>query len=173
MFVKIFLQRHIHLYMLAVARQHGFQFDAVLHSSNVMDGNFRSFARLVMPVALREGLAVQTMKPFGGGDGIILKSGTVQPMECLHYALNLPSSVVITDIDNQRALDQAFAAAKTFQPMDTQAAQAILNKTARVAPTGRYELFKTSAHFDSTAEHPEWLGKPSPTVQQLAPPNSG
>ncbi len=164
---------HIHLYMLAVARQHGFHFDAVLHPSNVMDGNFRSFARLVMPVALREGVAVQTMKPFGGADGVILKSGLVQPMECLHYALNLPTSVVITGIDNQRALDQAFEAAKTFKPMDAQAVQAILDKTAQAAPTGRYELFKTSARFDSTAEHPEWLGKPSPIVDQLAPQNSG
>jgi hypothetical protein len=80
---------------------------------------------------------------------------------------------VITGIDNQRALDQAFAAAKTFQPMDTQAVQAILDKTAKVASTGRYELFKTSAHFDSTAQNPEWLGKPSPTVQQLAPQKAG
>jgi predicted aldo/keto reductase-like oxidoreductase len=164
---------HIHLYMLAVARQHGFKFDAVLHPSNVMDGHFRSFARNVMPVALREGIAVQTMKPLGGGDGIILKSGTVTAMECLHYALNLPTSVVITGIDNQKALDQAFAAAKTFKPMSPAAVDAILAKTAKVAPSGDYELFKTSERFDSTAQNPAWLGKPRGVVDQLAPPNSG
>ena len=39
--------------------------------------------------------------------------------------------------------------------------------------TGEYELFKTSARFDSTAEHPEWLGEPSPRVDQLAPKDAG
>ncbi len=164
---------HVHLYMMEVARQRGFRFDAVLHPSNVMDGHFRSFARMVMPVALREGMAVQTMKPFGGADGVILKSGVVTPMECLHYALNLPTAVVITGIDDQRALDQAFEAAKTFRPMDAAAVDAILAKTAKPAMTGEYELFKSSARFDSTAQNPEWLGKPSPAVDKLAPENSG
>ncbi len=164
---------HVHLYMLAVARQHGFHFDAVLHPSNVMDGHFRSFARMVMPVAVREGVAVQTMKPMGGADGVILKSGAVTAMECLHYCLNLPTSVVITGIDDQRALDQAFEAARTFKPLDGQAVAAILAKTAKLAPTGEYELFKTSARFDSTAQNPEWLGRPSPDVEKLAPQNAG
>jgi hypothetical protein len=35
---------------------------------------------------------------------------------------------------------------------------ALRGKTARAAESGRYELFKTSDHFDSTAHHPEWLG---------------
>ncbi len=164
---------HIHLYMLAVAKQHGFQFDAVLFPSNVMDAHFRSFARQVMPAALAQGIAVQTMKPMGGADGVILKSGAVTPVECLHYALNLPTSVVITGIDDQRALDGAFQAAKTFKPMDDAAVGAILAKTEKLAPTGEYELFKTSAHFDSTAQNPEWLGKPSPLVDKLAPKNAG
>jgi hypothetical protein len=41
------------------------------------------------------------MKTFGGADGIILKSKTVEPLDCLHYSLNLPTSVVITGIDKQ------------------------------------------------------------------------
>lgn len=32
-----------------------------------------------------------------------------EPMECLHYALNLPTSVVITGIDSMAILDQAHA----------------------------------------------------------------
>jgi hypothetical protein len=34
---------------------------------------------------------------------------------------------------------------------------------------GKYELFKTSSHFDSTAKHPDWLGGDTPGVQALAP----
>ena len=39
-----------------------------------------------------------------------------------------------------------------------------------VAMAGKYELFKTSSHFDSTAKHPDWLGEDAPEVQKLAPP---
>ena len=67
----------VHLRMLSLARERGFHFDAVLFPSNVMDWNFRSFIHEVLPVALREGIAVQTMKPMGGK--VILESNTVTP----------------------------------------------------------------------------------------------
>ena len=65
----------IHLYMLEVAQKHGFTFDAVLMPSNLMDAHFRSFAQLFMPELVKLKIGIQTMKPFCGGDGIILKSG--------------------------------------------------------------------------------------------------
>ena len=164
----------VHLYMLDVAARHGFHFDAVLFPSNVMDAHFRSFAHEVMPRAVRERIAVQTMKPFGGSDGVILKSGIkVTPIECLHYALNLPTSVVITGIDNQRALDQAFEAARTFKPLSHAQLTSILNRSQDAAKTGEFELFKTSSHFDSTAKNPDWLGGDTADVERLAPKNGG
>jgi hypothetical protein len=92
------------------------------------------------------------------GDKIILKSGTVKPVECLHYALNLPTSVAITGIDRKEILDQAFEAARTFRPMTPEQTASLLARTKKAAMDGRYELFKTSTQFDSTAQHPEWLG---------------
>jgi len=163
----------IHLYMVQVAAKHGFHFDAVLMPSNVMDAHFRSFSREAMPVALQHGIGVQTMKPFGGADGIILKSKTVTPIECLHYALNLPTSVVITGLDNRGVIDQAFEATRTFAPMSTQQVEAILAKTKAAAQAGDYELFKTSAHFDTTARNASWLGDESPHVKAIAPKHAG
>lgn len=165
---------HIHLYMLEVAAKHGFHFDAVLHPSNLMDAHFRSFAQLVMPKLVEQRIGIQTMKPFCGGDGIILKSGTVQnPIDCLHYALNLPTSVVITGIDKPEILEQAFQAAKTFKPMNDREFAQLLSKTEQQASTGKYELFKVSAHFDGTARHPDWLGSYDAVVQKLAPQPAG
>jgi len=164
----------IHLYMLDVAARHGFHFDAVLFPSNVMDAHFRSFAHEVMPRAVRERIGVQTMKAFGGSDGVILKSGAkISPIECLHYALNLPTAVVITGIDNQRVLDQAFEAARTFKPMMEAQVADLLARTAQAGKAGEFELFKTSAHFDTTAKNAGWLGEDSPEVQRLAPKNGG
>jgi hypothetical protein len=132
---------------------------------NVMDAHFRSFGKLVLPELVKRGIGVLGMKSMG--DTVILKSKVVTPIECLHYAMNLPTSVVITGIDSQKVLDQAFEAARTFKPMSEEQVAAILDKTRQAAENGAYELFKTSQHFDSTAKHPEWLGGESPAVQRL------
>jgi len=160
----------IHLYMLQIAADHGFKFDTVQMPLNVMDAHFRSFEKLVLPKLVEQGIGVLGMKSMG--DGIILKSKTVRPTDCLHYALNLPTSVVITGIDSMRILEQALEAARTFRPLSEQEVAALLAKTAQTAAKGEYELFKTSEHFDSTAHHPEWLGGQATHVDQLAGPSA-
>lgn len=163
----------IHLYMLETAAKRGFKFDTVQMPLNLMDAHFRSFARLVVPKLAQEKIGVLGMKTFGGADGVILKSKTVEPLECLHYSLSLPTSVVITGIDSSKILDQAFEAVKTFRPMNERQVAALLAKTESVAINGKYELFKTTSHFDTTARHSDWLGSDTPNVQQLAPQNAG
>jgi predicted aldo/keto reductase-like oxidoreductase len=146
----------VHNRMLDVAQAHGVRFDAVQMPLNVMDAHFRSFEREVVPRLVRERIGVLGMKSMGGK--ILLESDTATPMECLHYALNLPTATVITGIDGEAILDQALEAARTFEPMDAAQVRALLGKTATAAADGRYERFKTSDRFDATAHHPEWLG---------------
>jgi uncharacterized protein len=157
----------IHLYMLEVADRHGFHFDTVQMPINIMDAHFRSFAQLVVPQAMQRKIGVLGMKCFGGG--VILKSGAVEPMDCLHYSLNVPLSVLITGINSPTLLNQAFEAVKNFKPMDEATVAALLAKSEEVASAGKYELFKTTTHFDSTIRHPDWLGSDTPEVQKLAP----
>ena len=156
---------HIHLYMLEVARKHAFHFDTAQMPINVMDAHFRSFSKLVVPELVKEKIGVLGMKSMGSG--VILKSGVVTPAECLRFALNEPVSVVITGIDSPQVLDQNIEAARTFQPMNQQAVEALLAKTAKAASDGQYELFKTTQHFDSTAKHPEFLGGELPRTKEL------
>jgi aryl-alcohol dehydrogenase-like predicted oxidoreductase len=156
---------HIHLQMLDVARENGFHFDTAQMPLNVMDAHFRSFAKLVVPELVKEKIGVLGMKPMA--NGIILKSKTATPIECLHYALNLPTSVVITGIDSMKILDQAFEAARTFQPLSDAELAKILAKTAKAAADGQFEPFKISSIFDSTAEHPDWLGEEPKRLQSL------
>jgi aryl-alcohol dehydrogenase-like predicted oxidoreductase len=146
----------IHLRMLEIAQKHSFHFDTVQMPINVMDAHFRSFAKEVMPVALKQGIGILAMKTFG--DPYILQSNTVQPIEALHYGLTQPVSVVITGIDNQQVLNQAFEAARTFKPLSEAQVKAILDRTAVAASEGKFELFKTSPHYDGTAANPKWLG---------------
>ena len=147
---------YVHLRMLEMAKAHNFHFDAVQMPLNVMDVHFRSFQEQVVPVLVREKIGILGMKAFG--DHYILDSKTVQPIECLHYCLNLPVSVQITGIDSTQILDQAFEAAKTFQPMSQQQVAALLARTSQAAAVGKFELYKTTSHFDGTAHNPSYLG---------------
>jgi predicted aldo/keto reductase-like oxidoreductase len=146
----------IHLQMLATAAKHGFTFDTVQMPLNVMDAHFNSFEKKVLPVLLKSDVGVLGMKPFG--DHFILDSKTATAVECLHYAMNLPTSVVITGCDSLSILQQALDAARSFQPLDSSQVGVLLAKTARAAETGQFELYKTSHHFDGTYANPQWLG---------------
>jgi len=155
---------HIHLHMLDVAREHGFAVDAVQMPLNVMDAHYRSFGKLVLPELVKQGIGVLGMKPMA--NGIILKSKTASAMECLRYALTLPTSVVITGVDSMTILDQACEAAMS-PPLSDAELTALLAKTAKAAARGEFEPFKTSSIFDGTAENPEWLGEEPKRLQQL------
>jgi aryl-alcohol dehydrogenase-like predicted oxidoreductase len=147
----------VHLRMLDLAKQRNFHFDTAQMPINVMDAHFRSFLHQVVPVLLDRKTALLGMKSMG--DGVILKSNVVTPIECLHFALSQPTSVVITGCDSMKILDQAFEAVRTFKPLTPIEVSRLLARTGPAAAHGEYELFKTSNHFDSTAQHPEWLGE--------------
>ena len=146
----------IHLKMLATASKHSFKFDAVQMPLNVMDAHFNSFEKKVLPVLLKNDIGVLGMKPMG--DHIILDSKTATPVECLHYAMNLPTSVVITGCDSLPILQQALQAARSFQPMNSSQVGALLARTEKAAEAGQFELYKTSHQFDGTYANPQWLG---------------
>lgn len=146
----------VHLRMLAVAKDHGFRFDALQMPLNVMDAHFRSFQRHVLPVALAEGVAVIGMKPLG--DGTIPRAGIASAEECLHYAMSLPVSVVLTGIDSMEVLRQDLRAVETFRPLEEDERAALLARTAESAKGGQYERFKTTSLYDATAHEPEWMG---------------
>ncbi|HWE97907.1 MAG TPA: aldo/keto reductase [Tepidisphaeraceae bacterium] len=146
----------IHLRMLQVAGEHGFHFDTVQMPVNVMDAHFRSFQFHVLPVLLREQIAPLAMKSLGSH--FILESGTVKPIEALHFTMNRPVSVVIMGIDSMPILDQALEAVRTFKPLTLEQVGAIMERTKNAALTGKFEKFKTETVFDSTAHHPEYLG---------------
>src|SRR5688572_4248966 len=153
----------IHLYMLEVAREYGFEFDAVQMPLNVMDAHYRSFEKLVLPELVKQNIGVLAMKTLA--NGTILESKTVNATECLQYAMNLPVSVVITGCESMENLEQALNAARTFKPLSSDEVSGLLARTAQAASRGEYELFKTTSIYDGTAAHPEWLGEEPAEVQ--------
>jgi aryl-alcohol dehydrogenase-like predicted oxidoreductase len=144
-----------HVAMLEAGLERDFTFDTVQMPLNVMDAHFKSFEKNVLPLLKQHDVGVLGMKPLGSG--IILKSKLVSAKECLHYAMSLPTSVVITGCDSVGVLKQALEAAYSFVPLDEAKVSALLARTAEAAKRGEYELFKTSMQFDGTAKNPHWL----------------
>jgi aryl-alcohol dehydrogenase-like predicted oxidoreductase len=147
---------NIHLKMLETAFAHKFTFDAVQMPLNVMDAHYDSFEKKVLPVLVKHEIGVLGMKPMG--DSIILRSKTATATECLHYAMNLPTSVVITGCDSLPILHQALDAARSFRAMSKEEVAQLLAKTASAAGKGEFELYKTTHNFDGTYQNPQWLG---------------
>ena len=146
----------VHLRMLEVAQQHNFHFDSAQMPLNILDAQFRSFAHQVVPKLVEQGIAVLGMKPMAAGS--LPQRGLATGPECLRYALSLPTSVVITGMPDQKALDQAFEVAKGFKPLSQSELSALLTKTRDAALSGRLETFKTTTRQDGTARNPAWMG---------------
>lgn len=157
---------HIHLYMLEMADRHGFAFDTVQMPLNLLDAHFRSFEQMVLPELVARRIGVLGMKSMAGG--VLLKAGVGSAEQCLRYALRLPVSTVITGIDSEEILEQALRVARGSTKAMTDDELEVLRQHARKqAEDGRFELFKTSAYYDSTAKHPEYLGEDTRQVVEL------
>lgn len=144
-----------HLAMLEAADHHGFRFDAVQMPLNPLDAHFKSFEKLVLPVLVEKQIGVLGMKALGAGS--VLESGVVSAIECLHYAMSLPTSVVITGMESMRDVEQAYAAARSFHPLTAVQIADLMARTVKVAKNGKYEPFKTTLAHDGTTTHPKWL----------------
>jgi len=145
----------IHLKMLNAAFARNFTLNTVQMPLNLMDAHYESFEKKVLPVLVKHNIGVLGMKPMGAG--LILKSKAAEPVECLQYALTLPTSVVITGCDSLPILQQALKVARTFKPLSGEQVAALLARTAPVAQKGEWELYKTSHNFDGTFQNPQWL----------------
>jgi len=143
----------IHLNMIAAAAAAKFPLDTVQMPINVMDAHFDSFRAKVLPVLAKAGIGALGMKPLGGA--VILRSKTVTAVECLQYALSMPVDVVITGCDSMEILNQALQTARNFKPLTQPELAAILAKTAPVAQTAQYEIYKTTTNFDSNPRQPQ------------------
>jgi uncharacterized protein len=140
----------IHLKMLEAAFARDFTLNTVQMPLNLMDAHYNSFEKKVLPVLVKHNIGVL-------GDGLILKSKTAEPVECLQYALTLPTSVVITGCDSLPILQQALKVARSFKPLSDEQIVGLLARTAPAAQKGEWELYKTSHNFDGTYQNPQWL----------------
>jgi len=132
----------IHQMMLAKP----YAWDTVQMPINVMDTQFRSFRREIVPVCLEQGAGVIGMKSLGGG--VIPTQAGITAETCIRYALSQPVSSLVVGMLSMKDLQQNVAIARGFNPMTEAEQEALLASVKEVAGDGRYELYKTTQRMD-------------------------
>ena len=129
---------------------HGFPFDTVQMPLNCFDGDaFAASKSNVVPAASKRGMAPIGMKSLGGG-GQAVQAGVVDREEALRYAMSVPGvTVTVSGIDRIDVLRQNLAIARGFEPMSADEMEALRARVAGPAADGRFELYKTTKHFDA------------------------
>lgn len=133
----------IHLRMLA----HDYPFDAVQMPLNAFDASFRSFEKLVLPELHRRKIAPIAMKSLGG-TGESINKGAITVDDALRYVLSLPVATLVSGIDSLGVLQQNLRIVRDFQPMSEGEMADLRKRCSVLAADGRFELYKTSAHFE-------------------------
>lgn len=133
----------IHLKMLA----YRYPWDAVLMPLNVLDGNFKSFEKWVLPVLVQRGIAPLAMKTRAGGD--IINHGIASIEECWRYVAGLPVSSIVSGMRSLTELRDNLRMARELNPMSAEEKQEVLSRTRAVAMSGVRERFKTTTVYDS------------------------
>ncbi len=117
---------------------------------NILDANYRSFQKLVLPECLKKGTGVLGMKALGGGGetGIITAQTGVPAPTCRRYALSLPISSLVCGIKSMEDLMQDVSMARSFKPMSKAEMIELEDQVKDFAKDGKYEGFKTTSDFE-------------------------
>src|SRR5205809_2258236 len=132
----------IHLKMLAKP----YAWDTAQMPINVMDAQYRSFQKEVVPVCLKKNVGVIGMKGLAGGatEGRLPTKAGVTVEECYRFCLSWPVTAQVLSITTMAQLKQDIQLARTFKPMPAVEKAALLSRVKDEAGDGRHELFKST-----------------------------
>ena len=126
----------------------GFPWDTIQMPVSVLDANFNSFQREIIPVAQEQGIGVIGMKSLAAGHFFELPEGTLTVEAARRYALSQPISALCVGCDSMEVLQQDLAIARDFVPMTSAEQQAAIDAVYPYSWSGQHEPFKTSFQFE-------------------------
>ncbi|MBD3265981.1 aldo/keto reductase [bacterium] len=104
---------------------------------NAVDPHYNSFIRNVLPKLVDRNLGVIAMKTLGFGDfldkkvdGKTVVPDTISMRDAIHFVLSLPISVLVTGAESAAQIKEKIDLAKSFEKLDSQAREAIVDKVA-------------------------------------------
>jgi uncharacterized protein len=126
----------------------GFPWDTLQMPVSVLDANFNSFQREIMPIAQEQGIGVIGMKSLAAGHIFDDPAIDITPQEAIRYALSQPIASLCSGIDSMAILEQNLRIARDFVPMTADEQSAAVDKAFHHAWSGQHEPFKTSFQFE-------------------------
>ena len=117
-----------------------FKWDTVQFPANLLDAQYRSFTKQILPLLKSRGIGAIGMKSLAGDR--ILQTG-VSPREAISYCLSLPIDVLVSGIDSLAVLEQNLAIVRNWQPLTNEEQTALLDRVAPFAGDGSLEYYKT------------------------------
>ena len=144
-----------HLRMLEQTKESNI-FDTAQMPINVMDSNYHSFIKQVVPELQARNIGLLAMKSLADGrffpkketlDGVVWESddpvvpGRLSLAEALNFVWSLPVSVLITGAENADMMKEKIELAKSFAKMGEEQRNALIDKIADLAD-GKVEYYK-------------------------------
>lgn len=126
----------------------GFKWDTLQMPVSVLDANFNSFQREIIPIAREQGIGVIGMKSLAAGHFFNLPAGTLPVEAARRYALSQPIAALCVGCDSMEVLEQDLNIARTFVPMTAEEQAAAIDAVYHHAWAGQHEPFKTSFDFE-------------------------
>ena len=117
----------------------GFPWDTVQMPINVLDAQYESFTRQVLPRLKSSGIGAIGMKSLAGGR--LLAAG-VSAEEGIPFALSQAIDVLVTGIDSMEVLAQNLGIARSWTPMGDSEQRELMARVADKASDGSVEYSK-------------------------------
>jgi aryl-alcohol dehydrogenase-like predicted oxidoreductase len=118
-----------------------FPWDTVQFPANLLDAQFRSFTRQVLPILKTRSIGAIGMKSLAGGQ--LLQTG-VSASDAIGYALSLPIDTLVSGMDSIAVLRQNLETVRAWSPQDEAQQRALLDAVAAAAEDGHLERYKTA-----------------------------
>jgi aryl-alcohol dehydrogenase-like predicted oxidoreductase len=126
----------------------GFPWDTLQMPVSVLDANYNSFQREILPIAQAQGIGVIGMKSLAAGHFFSLPGETLSPEEARRYALSQPIATLCVGVDSMEVLEQDLRVARNFVPMTADEQAAAIDAVYHHAWQGQHEPFKTSFDYE-------------------------
>jgi predicted aldo/keto reductase-like oxidoreductase len=116
--------------------------DAVQMPLNLLDAQYRSFEKAVLPVCREKGIAALGMKSLAGQDARLPRELKIDWELCRRYAMSLPVATTICGMQTREEMRAMARIARDFKPLTSADVEPLLGAATAAALEGRIEEYK-------------------------------
>jgi predicted aldo/keto reductase-like oxidoreductase len=116
--------------------------DTVQMPLNLLDAQYRSFEKTVLPVCREKGIGALGMKSLAGQDARLPRDVKVDWELCRRYAMSLPVSTTICGMQTREEMRGMARIARGFKPLSAADVEELLGASKTAAADGRIEEYK-------------------------------